>query len=100
MPDRLIADQRLAKHLALLRPIERIFETDAGIGCGLLRHPQSLAVEIAHDAHEAAIFRPDQVFGRHLNIVEMQRGCVGGVPAHFRKRGAAKARPVGFDKKQ
>src|SRR3546814_6896667 len=81
--DRLVADERLAESLALLRPFGGLGHRDAGVGAAAHRHAEPLAVEVAHDADETGIFLPDQVFGGDTDVGEMDRGGVAAPPAHL-----------------
>src|SRR3546814_2336307 len=73
---------------------------DAGIGAAAHRHAEPLAVEIAHDADEAAILRPDQIFGGNADAVEMNRSGVAAPPPHLVESCAGGAGAVHVDEEQ
>src|SRR3546814_18263288 len=78
--DRLVADERLAEGFPILRPFGGLGHRDAGIGAAAHRHAEPFAIEIAHDADEAAILRADEVFGRHAHIGDIERGGSAAPP--------------------
>src|SRR3546814_5900123 len=81
--DRLVADERLAESLALLRPFGGLGHRDAGVGAAAHRHAEQLAVEVAHDADETGLFLPAQVFGGDTDVGDMDRGDVAAPPAQL-----------------
>jgi len=79
-------NERLAKRLTLLRPVQRLFKHTQHVAITSGCKEKALIVEVHHDAHEPSVLTTNQVPGRHLHIIKMQRRGIRSPPSHFVQR--------------
>ncbi len=97
--DRLELGDRLAEGLALLGVGDRLVERALGEADAHRRDADPAAVEDVEEVLEAVAAAAEQVALRHAAVLEAERPCVGGVPAHLAVglSGLVAGRPVGHD---
>ncbi|CAB5030796.1 unannotated protein [freshwater metagenome] len=95
--DRLEVANRATESLPLRRIEQCLVKDELHRGDGAERHHQPLPLEVGHDQLEALVDSPEQVFGRHKDLIERDQRRVGGVPAHLLELRSAVAGLVGVN---
>ena len=73
--------QPLSEGLALLGPVNGIFEADPGEGLHHNCHGQTLIVEVVGDDQKAIALLRQQISSRHPYVIKVQGGSIAAPPA-------------------